>query len=167
MENIKHIDQAIFDLGEQTVVKRRKSIISAIAVLAAGMAMVVASMMPAVTANENLHAGIMFLGWALLAAGVIWALTTLFGSGGRVFYLPTREFLKRTEMFYDAEHFAVVAECVRSGDFKRLAQIEGGVGASVMVVFYQGRKGGVTICQLFRYIPHSYEPQSEMLVFEK
>lgn len=167
MESIKHIDEAIFDLGEQTIVKKRKSIVAAVIVLAIGIAMVVASMTPVVAANENLHAGVMFLGWTLLVAGVVWALTTFFGSGGRVYYLPTGEYLKRTEMFYDAEHFGVVAECVRNGDFSKLAQIEGGAGASVMVVFYQGRKGGVTICQLFRYVPHSYEPESEMLVFEK
>jgi hypothetical protein len=75
--------------------------------------------------------------------------------------------LKRGEFYFDGEKFAEVADCVAKGDFQRLASIDGGVGASVMVVTYEGKKGGTRMCQLFRYIPHNYEPEGEMLVFER
>lgn len=164
---MKHIDEAIYDLGQDKVIRKKKSVIAAVVVLAVGIAMVVASMAPGVRSSENMYTALVFLGWTLIVAGVVWALVVLFSKGARAYYVPTKEFLKRTEMYYDGDKFSQVAGCVNSGDFEKLASIEGGEGASVMVVLYQGRKGGVTMCQLLRYIPHNYEPECEMLIFEK
>jgi hypothetical protein len=163
---MKHIDEAIYELGTDKVIRKKGSVIGAIVVLVVGAAMVAVSMMPTVKDSENLYTAFVFLGWIMVLAGVIWVLATLFGGSGRAYHVPTKEFLKRRELYFDGEKYAEVAECVAAGDLARLAAIDGGVGASVMVVMYEGKKGGVRMCQLFRYIPHNYEPEGEMLVFK-
>lgn len=165
--NIKHIDEAIYELGPDKVIKKRKSVLPALIVLVVGAVMVAASFMPEVKASENLYTALVFMGWTVVAAGVVWALIVLLGGTGRPYYVPTGEFLKRTEMYYDPQHLGKVREHVSKGDFKKLAAIEGGMGTVVMVVLYQGKKTGSTICQVLTYIPHNYEPADPMLVFEK
>jgi hypothetical protein len=163
---MKHIDEAIYELGTDRVIRKKGSVIGAIVVLLAGVAMVAVSMMPSVEASENLYTAFVFLGWVMVLAGVIWGLATLFGGSGRAYHVPSKEFLKRTELFFEGEKFAEVADCVAKGDFARLASIDGGVGASVSVVMYEGKQSGIRMCQLFRYIPHNYEPEGDMLIFE-
>jgi hypothetical protein len=163
---MKHIDVAIYELGTDRVIRKKGSVIGAIVVLLAGAAMVAVSMMPAVEASENLYTAFVFLGWVMVLAGIIWGLSVMFGGAGRAYHVPTKEFLKRSELYFDGEKYAEEADCVAKGDLARLAAIDGGVGASVMVVTYEGRKSGARMCQLFRYIPHNYEPEGEMLIFE-
>ena len=167
MENIKHIDEAIYELGPGKVIKKKRNIIPSLALLLIGAAMIAVALMPLVKNIENLFFGLIFMGCVFAATGLVLLLIALLGSGGRPYYVPTGEFLKRTETYYDTQHLSKVRECVGKGDFKRLAEIDGGMGTAVMVVMYRGKKTGVTICQILTYIPHNYEPAEAMLIFEK
>ncbi len=165
--NIKHIDDAIYELGPDKVIKKKRSLMPGLLTLIVGAAMVAVALMPEIKNTENLSFGLLFMGAVFAIIGMILLVLVLAGSGGRPYYVPTREFLKRTEMYYDNQHLSKVRDCVGKGDFDRLSQIDGGMGTGVMVVIYRGKKTGMTFCQAFTYIPHNYEPADAMLVFEK
>ncbi len=165
--NIKHIDGAIYELGADKVIKKKKSLIPGLFTLTVGAAMVAAALLPPVRGTENLSFGLIFMGVIFAIIGIVLLILVLAGSGGRPYHVPTREFLKRTELYYDSSHLGRVRECVGKGDFAGLAAIDGGLGTGVMVVMYRGSKTGITICQAFTYIPHNYEPADPMLIFEK
>ncbi len=165
--NIKHIDEAMYELGADKVIKKKKSVIPGLLTLVAGGAMVAAALMPSIKDTENLSFGLLFMGAIFAMTGLVLLVLVLAGSGGRPYYVPTKEFLKRIEMYYDGQLLGKVRECVGKGDFARLAEIDGGMGTGVMVVMYRGKKTGTTFCQVFDYIPHNYEPADEMLAFGK
>ena len=163
----KHIDQAIYEMPDMQVVRRRKSLLPAFLLLVIGAAMITLCMTsPGVTANANLHASLLVCGWVLVLVGGIILLVRLFGKGSVPYNLTGREKLKRKEFYFETGKLPEVKDCLRRGDLEALGRIPRITTPVAVLVVYRGVTSGSLMCQPLEYIPHEYVPVAEMAIFK-
>lgn len=165
MSNMKILDDTIFELEDLNIESRRKNPLVSIIILIVGVLLIVAAYnVGPIKESTNISSALIFIGFVVALAGFVMILACLFGKG-RPFY--NGKALKR----YTFKHEQVMRErardAVSKGDFKTLSEIPLGETSSILSVVYKPSNDEIAIAQTLEYIPHTYEPITEIAVFKK
>lgn len=135
----------------------KNSPIVSLAVVALGGLLFVVAMM--VGSRSGAYTALLFIGFLLLVAGV-----SMFFLRKAVYkYLPTGELLQESTMYFDSAQKGDVESALENGDFNRLRFLSSGNSTlPLMLEFYCSKSGSCAMYQMYRYVPHYYEPLGEM-----
>ncbi len=160
----KEFDLAAADL----VTKKRKSPLPAILLTAAGLLVAfLHKLVPAVAGNADLSSSMIIIGWIIVVAGITRLVISMAGNSWEFYYKPTGEKLRRHELSFDNADKGKVLDCVTSGNFEKLASIGRSNISAVKVSFYATAGRNVLWAQVLEFIPHTHEPITDIIAFEK
>lgn len=151
---MKKIDKAIYGCSKNIKRKYTNSLkgIIAGAVCSAALLINVSSVW--------LNALVLTIGWTGVAILASVALYYLVGDCCRPVYRPTGEVMKRNETYYELSQDPLLLTHLEN---KNLAAIES-QSAAVMHICWATPSGKLRVEQVQEYIPHRYEPVTEVLV---
>lgn len=161
------LEEAIYGMDGLQIEPRKKNLILPFAVLLAGAALIFAAYKyDYIASNPNLSSGSLLFGFAGIVAGIIMAISAL-TSKGIPFYAPTKEKLKKYELRFDTELKDKVKKHVAAGDFESLTDLPEGTSSAVKVIIYKTQSGELIIAQVQEYVPHTYRPADDIMIFHK
>lgn len=155
MSEIKLINDAIYDMDKSLIGSRRKKPLLSSIILILGL---VCMMVPSLKS-------MMLLGLLLVLTGVILLFIDLLQK--QPYYIPTKEKLFKKELLFDMGKRDVIRKDVMNGDFSALEGVSQKEDGAIKVVVYKPKSGDILLTQVQEYIPHAYEPMTEMKVFKK
>ncbi len=163
MTTFQSIDDALFTVGGDDIVLRRKSLVLPLILLLGGIALAVWSVTtPALEQNASLSAGLMLVGGIAALAGLIMTAVAS-GPKGRVAVdRNTGERVRRYELFYEAGDKAKLCNALTMGDIRRIALLPRSESSRILLTLYCTKSGSLMIAQVSEYVPHSFEPVTEV-----
>lgn len=166
MKTYKTIDDAIYEVANEQVVRRRRNPAAAMIVLIMGLAVMGLGYFAANALNPALASGMILSGFVLAFAGMVKTIIDL-SDKGRPYYKPSGEKLRRYELIFDTPYRLKVCQCVNDGDLDALTGLPHGRSASVVAVIYKTAHNDVAMTQVFDREPRKRRPLTEMKMFEK
>ena len=161
------IDEAIYDLGDLHITRKKKNPLASIIVLLVGVGLTASVYtVEAIQSNANLSSALILIGGITAIIGLVKTLICLFHKGLPV-YKPTGERLRRFEFFYEAANRDRVCDCVRRGDFKALAEIPQSNTSAIIAILYKTPGDNIALAQVLEFIPHFHRPVMETQIFPK
>lgn len=110
------ICEAMYALPGAVVIRRRKSFLMPVLLVAAGIALLILNRSFRADLSNDLRSAIVFVGASLLLAGVAVLFARLF-SAGNPYYPAGRCYLRYEELFFEIYEKTAVARCVEEGGF--------------------------------------------------
>ncbi|MDL2320011.1 hypothetical protein LJC45_02630 [Alistipes sp. OttesenSCG-928-B03] len=167
MKRYKNIDEAIYDMAAERIVRRKANPMISLAMLFAGLALIVTVYF---IGNTGLHPNLesaMLLGGILIAfAGAVKIVIDLTGKGAPV-HVESGSKLRRYELTFDMPYKLKVLECVNDGDLDALTCLPRGNSAAITVVIYKSADNEVAFTQAFGRESRDNRPLTETRYFEK
>lgn len=165
MSNIKILDDTILTMEEPKIESRRKNPLVSILILLVGVVMVMSAYTVGfIEENANISSALIFIGFIIAVTGLVKILIVLFGKG-RPFYNGKPMIRHTFKNEYVMRERA--RDAVEKGDFKELEEIPRGESSSILSVVYTTKDCEIVLAQSLEYIPHTYEPTTEIKVFRK
>lgn len=139
----------IYGAAKNEIVKRRdnRQTIIYVLLLIAGVVMI------AMGGNSQ---AMLLGGIVLTAVGVV----LMAFCGRRYIYRSTGSPVDKHSVYFDSEDREAVTSALELGDIARLGRMKKGESAPVRLDALVSRDGEFGVCQLFAWVPHSYEPQT-------
>lgn len=162
--NKTQICKALYALSGGGVIPRRKPLYTAVLLAAAGAAMIVANNVWAEALTNNLSSAFVFVGGALLLAGMILLLVRLFGSEGDPYHRAQRRFLSYDELSFRHEDGSRVVRCIDEGDLEGLLALPRADVPAVTVALYRTPDNRFAAMQAFAYAELEYRPLTELKI---
>lgn len=166
MKTYKTIDDAIYDVANEQVVKRRRNPAAAMLILVVGLAVMGLGYFAGNLLAPALSSAMILTGFVLAFAGVVKTVIDL-SDKGRPYYKPSGEKLRRYELIFDTPYLLKVCQCVNDGDLDALTGLPHGKSASVVAVIYKTAQNDVAMTQVFDHESRKRRPLTEMKIFEK
>ena len=114
--------------------------------------------------HENLASILMLLGGGVALVGLIMAGIAL--ASGSPVYEPTGERIRRGSIYYDTARKQELCAALEAGDADRLSRIpRGGSTSGVLLTLYATGSGSFAMAQVLEYVPHAFEPVTEVVLF--
>ena len=161
------ICEAMYALPEGLVVKRRKSLLSAILLIALGVTFIVLNKFYADSMSHNLQSALVFSGGVLLVLGVIVGSIRLFGSGGDPYYKGDNTRLCYNELYFDRLSRDEVLSVIREGAVKRLFDLPHIDVPAIVVVVYRTIDCRFAVMQAYEYVDLEYRPLTNLEVVNR
>ena len=135
--DFKVIDDTLYSgVAAEDIIQRRKSPVIALIVALAGSALAV---------------------WSLTSDTMV--------DRGNV-YKPTGERIRRYEIYYQAADKPALCAAVSSGDMERLVNIpRNDKSSSLLLTLYATESGSFSMGQVSQYVPHAFEPVTDVVRF--
>lgn len=166
MSNIESIDDVFAKIAGDAVEFRRKSPVLPIVLFLVGVGLTIWSVTSAALKdNSALSSMLMLTGIALTVAALVMAGITLGSKGQYAVHKNTGEKLVRYERFYDAKDRERLGKALASADLKEFSAIPKNPSSRVLVTFYCTKSGSLAMAQMSEYIPHNFEPVTEVYLF--
>jgi hypothetical protein len=157
---MKYIDNEIYNILDGAIVRRRKSIVIPMIMLALGIVAFVGGF---VITDGDLSFGLMLCGVIVALSGGAMVLMRTTGQQFAPYYTPTKEPLRRREIYYPYSKLELVREALSAKRHPESWGIESVESSNLKMVCYEAPKGGVCFCQIQMYIPHEYSPIGEIV----
>ncbi|MDR0419728.1 MAG: hypothetical protein LBH34_05915 [Prevotellaceae bacterium] len=155
MSEIKLISDAIYDMDKSLIgFRRKKPLLSSIILILGIVCMIISSLKSMIP-----------LGLLLVLTGAILLFIDLLQK--QPYYVPTKERLLKKELLFDMGKRDVVRKNVMDGDFSALESVSQKEDGAIKVVIYKPKSEDILLAQVQEYIPHTYEPMTEIKVFKK
>lgn len=165
MNNQKALDDIIFELEGFQIESRKKNPLTSIIILIIGLVMIISAFkVEAIRASANLSSALIFIGFIVAFTGFVKILMDLFGKG-RPFY--NGKALRRYTFKNDTVMREQARNALEKGDFKELSEIPHGETSAILSVVYKTDDDQIAIAQTLEYIPHTYNPITEIKTFAK
>lgn len=149
-------------LDGKIALKRRSATVSLL-LLVAGIAIIVCSAIVPSLASGFMHSCMIFIGGIAAIIGLLLLLSSIFTK--QYYYLPESSRLhKKVEYFDLTEEFAIK----KSLEEKDAASLEGyrkSTAPTMQVVLYKTGKGTLVAAQLQKYVPYTYQPVTDIILF--
>ncbi|MFI3322157.1 MAG: hypothetical protein R3Y50_06490 [Rikenellaceae bacterium] len=98
-------------------------------------------------------------------AVICFALMSLFSINQQI-YVPTKSKIRSKVVEFTPENYSKVLNILSSGEISKLNKsVEEGQGMTLDIVYT--KDGNFAAYQFFKYIPHNFEPYSEIVYVEK
>lgn len=155
----KHtICEAMYALQGGVVVRRQKSLIPSIIVIAVGVALVVLYFTKMESWSNNLASSVILVAGATLLVGLLMACTRLADKEGYPVLSRTGKPLRYVERFFPAERRTEVQRYVEEGSLKRVAALPEGEASAIAVAIYHSADGRFSAMQAYEYVGFEYLP---------
>lgn len=158
------INEVLAEVAPNEIVMRRRSPLAALVVLCVGAILLVLNFTANSDHESGLQAGAALGGVTACGIGVVMLALTFTGKKSQPWSLAERKPLRKTTTFYSFADRDKVADAVRRNDRKALADIPVSQSAAVMHICWATPSGKLRVEQVQEYIPHRYEPVTEVLV---
>lgn len=160
--------EALYALPGGVVVKRRKPIAMPVALLVAGVALlIINSQIEASAEMMNLKSALVLFGAMMAVVGTVILVLRMMGGVGAPYHAADGCYLKCKELKFNKEKSAQLRYLVNRGDFTTLRSLpEDGVSA-VTVVMYSSPRSGFCAAQVFEYFELELRAVSQLRVTDK
>lgn len=160
----KLIDEVLAEVAPDKIVMHRRSPLAAIIVLLVGIVLLILNFTASGDNESGLQAGAALGGIVACGVGVAMLILAFTGKKNRPYSIAERKALHKTTTFYSFADRDKVAEAVRNNDLKALAKVPTSQSAAVLHICWATPSGKLRVEQVQEYIPHRYEPVTEVLV---
>lgn len=159
------IDDVLYAVTEGRIVRRRKNPLPALLIGVAGAGLAIWSLTASsMSEHENLASILMLLGGGVALVGLIMAGIAL--ASGSPVYEPTGERIRRGSIYYDTARKQELCAALEAGDADRTSRIpRGGSTSGVLLTLYATGSGSFAMAQVLEYVPHAFEPVTEVVLF--
>ncbi len=163
MENYKDINTYLEDNGNQNIEVKSKSIACALVIIIVSALLVIVAATP-VIANQVLSMSLIVLG----AIAIIYGILKLWSDKTRnkqVFiYQPTNEKMKRMSVYVDSNDMLKVQNCIAKNNYAELSNVKKLMTSGHYIDILGTGSGKCYVLQMLDYVPHQFEPVSEVAV---
>lgn len=157
------IESSLASRLEGKIVLKRKSIVFSSLMLVAGVAVIVASAVIPALENGFLHSCLIFIGGVAAIIGLLLLLSSAFTK--QYYYVPENSRLhKRIEYFDLTEEFSL-KKALEDKDVAAIENCKKSTTPTLQVVIYRTGKGTMIAAQLQKYVPYTYHPETDIIVF--
>ena len=156
-KKLESIDDVLYTVTEGRIVRRRKNPLPALLIGVAGAGLAIWSLTASsMSEHENLASMLMLLGGGVALVGLIMAGIAL-ASGEKI---------RRGSIYYDTARKQDLCAALEAGDADRLSRIpRGGSTSGVLLTLYATGSGSFAMAQVLEYVPHAFEPMTEVVLF--
>lgn len=159
------INEALYALPGGVIECRRKSITAPLAILVAGLALIVInSFIDGSLDMANLKSALVLFGAVFAMVGGAMLFARLAGHSTAPYHKMDRCFLHREELKFNKEQKSVVMDLLNRKDFSNLRKIPSDGISAVIVVIFTSPKSGFTAAQAFEYIELELRPAGDLTV---
>ncbi len=162
----KLIDEVMAEVAPDKIVMRRRSPLAAIVVLLVGILLLILNAISPSNNESGLQAGAALGGVVACGIGTAMLILALTGKKNRPWSVAEHKALRKTTTFYSFAERDNVAEAVRNNNLKALAKLPTSQSAAVLHICWATPSGKLRVEQVQEYIPHRYEPVTEVLVHQ-
>ena len=157
--------EAMYALPGAVVIRRRKSFLMPVLLVAAGIALLILNRSFRADLSNDLRSAIVFVGASLLLAGVAVLFARLF-SAGNPYYPAGRCYLRYEELFFEIYEKTAVARCVEEGGFRELLGKPQARVPAVTVSMYRSPDDRFVAMQAFEYADLEYKPLTQVRIVD-
>lgn len=161
METNKNTED-ILSANTHLISKKRcaKGVSTALLMFVAGIALFAAAILLIADKTSSAYMGLIVCGLCLAAVGV---LKFFFGSKSLV-YLHTGSPVTKKTLFYKQSDLRSLIQSIESNDFSALGKLKQVDGQGVRIDMMTSKDNKFATCQVFEYIPYTYEPASPVYI---
>lgn len=163
MENYIEIDTYLGNMENQVIEVKSKSIVGALIIIILSCLLVVVASTPVIT-NQVASMSLIVIGIITLIYGILklWSDRT---RNKQVFvYQPTNEKMKRISIYVDSKDMLRVQNCIAKQNFAELMQVKKLMTSGHYIDILGTDSGKCYVMQMLDYVPHQFEPVSEVVV---
>lgn len=164
MMNRKMIDEVLGEVAPEQIVMRRRSPITGLAVFFVGAALLTLNILSSGNSESGLQAGAAIGGVIASCIGLVMLVIAFTGSKSVPWSVAEQKPLRKQSHFYSFTDRDRVADAVRRDDRQALAAIHNSESSAVVHICWTTPSGKLRIEQVQEYIPHRYEPVTEVIV---
>lgn len=161
------ICEAMYALPGDVVVKRRKSPVFPLALLLAGVAMIVLNNRYGAELTNNMRSALVFIGGTLALAGLIASAAKIFGTGGVPYHRGGHCYLRYEELYFERGSRGEVMQSVADGAVERLLGMGHAKVPALTVALYRTPDNRFAALQAFEYDDLEYKPLTELKIVDK
>lgn len=158
------ICEAMYALQGGVVVRRSKSLIPSIAVMAVGVALVVLYYMNLDHWSNNLASSVILVAGGTLLIGLLMCCTRLMDKEGRPVLARTGETLRYVERYFPIERRGEIQRYIEEGSLKRLFAAPDGQVLGIAVAIYHSADQQFAAVQAYEYVDFEYRPVTEVKI---
>ena len=159
--------EALYALPDNMIVKRRKSVVMPVVLIAVGALTVVTGYtLPESPSVTDWHSSLLLLGAIVAIVGFVLLLGRLFGGEGRPCLGEIGEPLKITELSFARMQMRDVMSAIDNDDVDALLALPESSVAAVTVALCRTSDGRFTVCQPFEYVELEYRPLREVKILK-
>ena len=160
--------EALYALPDSIIVKRRKSVVKPVVMVALGALVVVTGYsLPEGVSTANWHSSLLLAGAAISIVGLVLLLGRLFGGEGHPCLGEVGEPLKITELSFARRQLRDVMAAIDSGDIDALLAIPESQVAAVTVAVCRTSDSRFVVCQPFEYVELEYRPLRDVKILKR
>lgn len=161
------ICEAMYALPNGVVVKHRKSQLLAIALLVAGVALIVINSVYGASLTNDMRSSAVLTGALLVIAGLIVSAVRMFGSRGIPFHKEKNCPLIFEELYFDRGNRADVMRSIEEGAVDQLLSLTRAKVPALTVEMYHTPDNSFAAIQAYEYADLEYHPLSELRIVDK
>ena len=150
--------EAMYALPSGVVVRRKKSLFPSIAVMVAGVALVVLYFMMREGWSNNLATSVILIAGGALLVGLLMLVSRLTDKEGCPCLAATGETLRYVERYFPLERRAEIKHYIEEGSLKRLFAAPDGEVSGIAVAIYHSADKQFAAMQAYEYIGFEYRP---------
>ena len=159
--------EVMYTLPNGVIEKRRKSIVTPLAILIAGLALgAINSLITGTSDMVNIKSALVLFGAAFVMIGGAMLFARMAGHSSAPYHQKDRCYLHRKELKFNKEQKSSVLDLLKKGDFTTLRNFPSDGISALLVVIYTSPKSGFTAAQAFEYIDLELHPISELKIVE-
>ncbi|MBR5850084.1 MAG: hypothetical protein IKZ12_03380 [Alistipes sp.] len=158
--------EAMYALQSGVVVRRKKSLLPSIAVLGAGIALIVLYFLMRANWSNNFASSMVLLAGMVALIGLLMVISRLTDSEGCPWFSTTNEPLRYMERYFPIERRGEIQRLVNEGAFKRLLAMDSNDVSGIAVAIYHSKDGSFATMQAYEYIDFEYRPITNIKIVE-
>ncbi len=162
----KMLCEALYALPGGVVVRRKKSLLPSLIVMAVGIALVVFYYLSLDAMSNNLASSLILAAGGVLLVGILMLMSRIFDNEGHPALAATGEKLRYEERFFPLDERAAIQRHIDQGDLLHLlAKNEGQVSSIAVAILYSADRR-IAAMQGYEYLGFEYRPITGIKVLE-
>lgn len=153
-----NLSEALYALPGGVVVRRKKSPVLSLVVLAIGIGLIVLYFFTKDTMGDNLASSLIMAAGAVTLVGGLMLTSCLVDTEGRPVIQATGERLRYKELYFPQEQRAEVQRLIDEGSVKRILATTSSQSSSIAVAIFYSAELHVVSMQAYEYIGYEYRP---------
>lgn len=153
-----NLSEALYALPGGVVVRRKKSPVLSLVVLAIGIGLIVLYFFTKDTMGDNLASSLIMAAGAITLVGGLMLTSCLVDTEGKPAIQATGERLRYKELYFPQEQRAKVQRLIDEGLIKRILAATNGQSSGIAVAIYHTSDLRIASMQAYEYIGYEYRP---------
>lgn len=153
-----NLSEALYALPGGVVVRRKKSPVLSLVVLAFGIGLIVLYFFTKDTMGDNLASSLIMAAGAITLVGGLMLTSCLVDTEGKPAIQATGERLRYKELYFPQEQRAEVQRLIDEGLIKRILAATNGQSSGIAVAIYHTSDLRIASMQAYEYIGYEYRP---------